>query len=195
MPQSWRHHRMCELLYQVLAATAGPAHSVGGDQFVYYDPTAPKRCLAPDGFVKLGVPAHPPDTWRTWEGGTPELCVEILSPSDSAEKLTFTEKLKRYRAMGTQELVVFNSDAKRGRRLRVWDRMSGDFVERVVLRETARCTVLEGAEFVVAHDATLGDVLRIRRDGNLVPTEVESRDREIESLRRELAEAKRRPRR
>ena len=103
--------------------------------------------------------------------------------------------LKRYRAMGTQELVVFNSDAKRGRRLRVWDRMSGDFVERVVLRETARCTVLEGAEFVVAHDATLGDVLRIRRDGNLVPTEVESRDREIESLRRELAEAKRRPRR
>ena len=39
------------------------------------------------------------------ERGTPELCVEVLSPSDSQEKLSFQEKLDRYRALGTRELV------------------------------------------------------------------------------------------
>jgi Uma2 family endonuclease len=45
-----------------------------------------RRCLAPDGFVKLGVPRDVLDSWKTWERGVPELCVEILSPSDSKEK-------------------------------------------------------------------------------------------------------------
>lgn len=201
MPQSGRHHRMCELMYQVLVAAVGREHTVGGDQFVYYDASTPKRCLAPDAYVKLGVPMHHPDTWRTWADGTPELCVEILSPSDSAEKLTFAEKLRRYEALGTRELVVFNSDAKRGRRLRVWDRVRDDFIERVVLQEKTPCTVLDGVEFVVGKASDLGEVLRITRNGEIVPTDVESRDaaiatiesrdREIAQLRRQLAATKR----
>jgi hypothetical protein len=186
MPQSGRHGRMCELMYQVLVAAVGPAHTVGADQFVYYDASAPRRCLAPDAFVKLGVPTHLPDVWRTWAQGTPELCVEILSPSDSEEKLSFAEKLRRYTALGTRELVVFNSDSKRGRRLRVWDRVRDDFVERVVLEERAPCTVLRGVAFVVVDDPKLRGVLRITQDGALVATEVEARDKEIAARKKEL---------
>lgn len=192
MPESGRHGRMCELMYQVLVAAVGPAHTVGADQFVYWDASSPRRCLAPDAFVKLGVPAHLPDVWRTWAQGTPELCVEILSPSDSAEKLTFAEKLRRYKALGTRELVVFNADAKAGRRLRVWDRVRDDFVERIVVNETARCTVLRGVAFVVAPDPKLGDVLRLTQDGAMVPTELEAVARERDALRRQLSVVKRR---
>jgi hypothetical protein len=187
MPQSGRHHRMCELMYQVLVAAVGPAHTVGGDQFVYYDASAPRRCVAPDAFVKLGVPAHHPDVWRAWLQGAPEVCVEILSPSDSAEKLTFAEKLRRYAALGTRELVVFNSDAKHGKRLRVWDRVRDDFIERVVLRESTPCTVLERVSYVVAKDAELGDVLRAEKDGELILTALEQRSRELALRDRELA--------
>ncbi len=187
MPQSGRHHRMCELMYQVLVAAVGPAHTVGGDQFVYYDASSPRRCLAPDAFVKLGVPAHHPDVWRAWQQGAPEVCVEILSPSDSAEKLTFAEKLRRYAALGTRELVVFNADAKRGKRLRVWDRVRDDFIERVVLRESAPSTVLEGMSYMVTKDAELGDVLRAEKKGELVLTALEQRTRELEARDRELA--------
>ena len=35
-----------------------PEHTVGADQFVYFDAAAPRRCLAPDAFVTLGVQDH-----------------------------------------------------------------------------------------------------------------------------------------
>ncbi len=180
MPQSFRHHRMCELVYQVLAAALGPAHTVGSDQFVYYDASAPRRCVAPDAFVKLGVPAHFPDVWRTWEQGAPELCVEILSPSDSEEKLSFAEKLRRYTALGTRELIVFNADRKR---IRAWDRVNDDFVERIVAGDQTPCVTIPRHAFVVTPDAKLGHVLRLRdAEGKLIPTDAE----EVARLREEL---------
>src|SRR5882724_1586783 len=54
--QSKRHFRMCALLREILAASIDGSHSHGADQYVYFDASAPKRCLAPDGFVKLNVP-------------------------------------------------------------------------------------------------------------------------------------------
>ncbi|MBL0196751.1 MAG: hypothetical protein IPQ09_21510 [Myxococcales bacterium] len=38
--------------------------------------------------MKLGVPGESITSWKTWQKGAPELCVEILSPSDTEEKLT-----------------------------------------------------------------------------------------------------------
>lgn len=180
MPESLRHHRMGELIYQVLAAAAGPSNTVGADQFIYYDASSPKRCLAPDAYVKLGVPSHMPTAWRTWEKGTPELCVEILSPSDSDEKLTFAEKLRRYTALGTRELIVFNADRKR---IRAWDRVNDDFVERVVKGERTACLTLPGEFFAIVADPMLGDVLRlVDAEGSLTPTGSEA---EIARLRAE----------
>ncbi|HSO39843.1 MAG TPA: hypothetical protein VLT33_45260 [Labilithrix sp.] len=56
----------------------------------------------------------------------------MRSPSDTPERWTFAEKLLRYRALGVRELVTFHVDAPPGQRLRVWDRLEHDLVERVV---------------------------------------------------------------
>jgi len=100
------HGRMCEILYQVLTRLLGEAHTVGTDNFVYYDAKNPKKCLAPDAFLKLSIPQKMFDSWRTWEKGAPELCVEIVSPSDQREYLPLATKMQRYHALGTSELVV-----------------------------------------------------------------------------------------
>ncbi|MBK6465169.1 MAG: Uma2 family endonuclease [Myxococcales bacterium] len=116
MGQSHRHLRLCEVLYQLLCGVLPGEHAaVGADQFVYFDPQDPRRKCAPDAFVKLGVPAQAITSWKTWERGAPDLCVEILSPSDTEEKQTLPEKLERFGAMGVLEVVVFDADAPVGR--------------------------------------------------------------------------------
>ncbi|MBX3223267.1 MAG: Uma2 family endonuclease, partial [Labilithrix sp.] len=117
MGQSGRHFLMCKALYEILRAAAGDAHTVSCDAFVYFDAANPDRKLAPDGAVKLDVPQHAFDSWKSWRRGAPELAFEILSPSDSPERWTFEEKLDRYRALGVGELVVFHVDADPGSRL------------------------------------------------------------------------------
>ena len=104
--------------------------------------------------------------------------MEILSPSDTKEKLSFPEKLRRYRAMGTRELVAFNADARVGSRLRAWDRIEDDLVERAVEGETTPCLTL-GVHWVLAPGG--GDLtvaLRLAKDANgrevlLTPEEAE----------------------
>ena len=194
MPESKRHKRLCALLYAVLAHGYAARHSLGSDQFVYFDRKTKQRCLAPDAFVKLGTPDTDFKTWSTWEGGIPEVCVEILSPSDTKEKLTFRTKLARYRALGTQELVSFNVDAPAGSRLRAWDRIEDDLVERVVDHETTPCLTL-GLHWVLAAADNLPVALRLARDpvGNdLLRTaqETERAAKEVEHDARLKAEAR-----
>jgi len=163
MPESKRHKRLCALLYSILAHNFAAQHSMGSDQFVYFDTRQPKRCLAPDAFVKLGTPDDDFRSWSTWERGIPEVCVEILSPSDTKEKLTFRTKLARYRALGTPELVAFDIDAPAGTRLRAWDRVGRKLVERDVTHETTPCRTL-GLHWVLAGGDGLPVALRLARD-------------------------------
>ncbi|MBK6465168.1 MAG: Uma2 family endonuclease [Myxococcales bacterium] len=150
MGQSHRHLRLCEVLYQLLCGVLPGEHAaVGADQFVYFDPQDPRRKCAPDAFVKLGVPAQAITSWKTWERGAPDLCVEILSPSDTEEKQTLPEKLERFGAMGVLEVVVFDADAPVGARIRAWESVKGDLVERVVEKESTFSVVLR-KWFVVA---------------------------------------------
>jgi Uma2 family endonuclease len=186
MGQSGRHYRMCNALYEILRAVAGPEHTVSCDAFVYFDAANPKRVLAPDGAVKLDVVQHDFESWKTWERGAPELAFEILSPSDSPERWTFEEKLERYRALGVVELVVFHADGAPGSRLRVWDRIDGDLVERSVEGERSPCLTLD-AFLLVGPVGDLPACLRIARDAegaDLVMTADEAR-REAESRLRE----------
>lgn len=186
MGQSGRHYRMCNALYEILRAAAGDEHTVSCDAFVYFDAADPRRVLAPDGAVKLDVRQHDFDSWKTWERGAPELAVEILSPSDSPERWTFEEKLQRYRALGVCELVVFHADGEPGSRLRVWDRIDGDLVERSVTGERTPCLMLD-AFLVVAPILDLPACLRLAHDADgldLVPTAEEAR-RDAEARLRE----------
>ncbi len=83
---------------------------------------------------------------------------------------------------------MFNTDAREGRRLRVWDRVRDDFVERIVVGERAPSVVLAGLTFVVATDPKLGAVLRLADSrGQLVPTEVEALTAERDALQRDRA--------
>jgi len=186
------HGRMCEVLYVVLTRLVGSAHCVGTDNFVYYDAKDPKKCLAPDAFLKLGARQEMFETWKIWEKGAPELCVEIVSPSDTHEYLPLATKMKRYHALGTSELVVFDTEAPVGTRLRAFDRVRGDLVERVVDKETTPCLTLtrhSGArvDWLLAPSPADGlDLsLRLTRDGALVPTDKEK----IAALETQLAQS------
>jgi Uma2 family endonuclease len=193
MSESMRHGRLCELLYAILRAAVGPAHSVGSDQFVYFDASNPRRKSAPDAFVKLDVPDEMFKTWKVWEKGAPDLAVEILSPSDTEEKLTWPQKMERYRAMGVGELVAFNTDARRGKRLRAWDRIEGDLVERIVVNDATPCRTLRLHWVVRSATATTGQTLavalRLARDAagtRLVPTPAEAAEAAADDATKEI---------
>jgi Uma2 family endonuclease len=191
MGEGKRHQLLCELLRQILTTAAGAGSSVGSDQFLYFDASNPKRKCAPDGFVKLGVPDELFDTWKTWEKGTPELCVEILSPSDTREMLPLEEKLARFHIMGVAEVVAFDVEAPIGKRLRAWDLVDGDLVERIVENESTPCRSLD-RWFVIAPctDPKLDAALRLANNADgeglvLSPLEAALADRD--AARAELA--------
>jgi hypothetical protein len=175
--QSTRHLNLCVLLREILLSVLLPDHSVGCDAFVYFDASNPKRCLAPDAFVKLGVPHESFDSWKTWELRAPDMAVEILS-RDTRETITFEEKLKRYLAVGVAELFAVHLDSPPGERLSAWDRVDGDLVERAVTNESTPCLTL-GLHFVLAPANGEPVALRLARDASgrdLLPTDREARE-------------------
>ena len=194
MGQSGTHHRFCETLYAILRAALTPDDLVAADQFLYFDAAdaGDRSKCAPDILVKLGSRARLVNVWKTWEDGTPDLCVEVLSPSDR-EKLSLDEKLRRYHTIGVPEVVAFDPLAPAGRRLRAWDRIDGDLVERVVDDERTPCITL-GLWFVLAptpDEPDLGVALRLARDPSgrdLLPTPTERERAEKEAA---LAEKER----
>ncbi len=173
-----RHDDLCTLLKLLLRSVCGDDHAVSADMFVYWIATVndDRGRRAPDAAVKLGLSpavlrAH--GSWKTWEFGVPELTVEVLSLSDTRERWTLTEKREAYEAMGVREFVCFDVDAAEGSRLRVWDRIDGDFVERVVESERTPCVTLSVAlgravEWTVAAAAPYPAALRLLVDGDLV---------------------------
>lgn len=199
VPQSRRHHHLCTALYELLrAVVAKEKDTVGADQYVYFQANNPKRCLAPDVFVKLGVPDEDFDSWMAWERGAPDVAFEVLSPSDSYERWTLRQKITRYGVMGVKELFIFNVDAEPGTRLRAWDRVHGNFVERVVKKERTKSAVLSVELYLgaitVTDQQTYPVCLRIRRGAFVPRTDAEraiaaeERERAAEASRRAAEE-------
>ncbi|KYF93036.1 hypothetical protein BE20_10430 [Sorangium cellulosum] len=106
VPETNRHLELRTALYKRELAQVA---TLGSDQFVYWDPTTSRKRLAPDAFVRLGVPHRTFRTWKTWLHG-PDLGVEIVSESDEGEP-DWDEKLARYRASGIREVVRFDGEA------------------------------------------------------------------------------------
>lgn len=196
VPESRLHMDLRVLLYQLLRDHVGAEGACfGSDQFVYWDAADPRKSLAPDGLVKLGVRDAPFGSWKTWERGAPDVAIEITSESDASEA-SLEEKLRRYRAVGVRELVRFDASAAPGARLRLWERVEHDLVERVVEADRAASGVLELA-WVAAPAEGYEAALRITRgraEEALVPTREEARRAEQEARRveqeaRRVAEA------
>src|SRR5512147_371048 len=104
VPETRRHLLQRTALFQVIQDTFGAHATVGSEQFVYWDPTDPRQCCAPDVFVRLGQPDGDFGCWKVWERGAPDLAVEIISASDATDR-PWTAKLERYRRLGVRELV------------------------------------------------------------------------------------------
>jgi Uma2 family endonuclease len=180
-----RHLKTRTNLFLLLEdAFAGKA-AIGSDQFVYWDPEDPRKCLSPDAFVKLDAKDEAFDNWKVWERSAPDLAVEIVSASDRPEA-EWTEKLARYRASGIREVTRFDAENET-RPIRVWDRIDGDLVERAPHDQDLReCAVLGLWWTLLPSD--LGPMLRLARDRaghDLLPTPDEERLRLAEELAEE----------
>jgi Uma2 family endonuclease len=194
--EGYAHLIVRTFLFQLLQFALGPEHSVGSDQFVYWNASSTHRRLSPDVFVRLGVPQTPFGSWKTWEqGGVPELAVEIVSPNEG-DGVTWQEKFARYHELGVRELVRFDPQEPEGRRLRVWDRVQGDLVERVIGEDRTPCLTLGLAWAVRRIPAHPGEVVGLRLvddEGRLLETreEKEARARaEADARARDEAQAR-----
>jgi hypothetical protein len=191
VPETKRHLKLRTLLFSIAEHELASRASIGSDQFVYYDASDPRKCLAPDLFVRLGQPDTPFPIWKTWEHGAPELCVEVVSDSDAPD-LAWEHKLARYHALGASEVVRFDPDLAGGDQLRIWDRVEGDLVERVIDSSATPCRVL-GLFWVVVPALGFPATLRLSRDPegqSLLPTaeETEAAARATEVTARKEAE-------
>jgi Putative restriction endonuclease len=173
MPEGMAHLVVRTFLFQLLRFMLGAPHSVGSDQFVYWNARDPRRCLSPDVFVRMGTPQTSFGSWKTWErGGPPELAVEVISPNEG-DGIAWDEKLRRYHELGVRELVRFDPEAAEGKRLRAWDRLQEDLVEREVTGDTTPCLTL-GLVWRVCpvDDQAIG--LRLADGATLIQTRVEA---------------------
>jgi len=192
MPETGVHLELRTALYLLVRDFVGERGAVGSEQFVYWDPSDPRQCLAPDLIVRLGATPGPFPTWKIWERGAPHLAVEVVSPTDSSEA-AWQQKLARHRKSGINEIVRFDPESA-GRPLRLWDRFDGDLVERDLDGEHALLCDALGVHWSVQSDPTLGRVLRLSQDAigqALVPSAIEREqatlDREQATLERERA--------
>jgi hypothetical protein len=175
VPEGLDHKLKLIELFQSVMLALGEGALVGSDMFLYWDPTNPRKCLAPDLCVRMGSPALILKTWKTWEQGAPHVGVEVVSDYDRGDG-PFGEKLERYRQAGIAEVVRFDPEA-RETPLRLWDLLDGDLVERDLSTPEARVCDALGFYWCVVEDARLGRKLRLARDAkgtDLLPTPEES---------------------
>jgi hypothetical protein len=185
VPETRRHYELRTALFQILKVAFEDRATLGCDQFVYWDPTDPLACCAPDVFVRLGEPDAPFDSWKVWERGAPHVGVEIISQNDIDEG-PWERKLERYLRLGVSELVRFDADSAEDP-LRIWDFADGDLVERDRSSPSFRSCRALGVYWCVRTHEKLGLMLRVARDAEgreLFPTHEEAR-RDAEASRRD----------
>jgi Uma2 family endonuclease len=188
MPETGVHLEVRTALYLLVRDFVGERGAVGSEQFMYWDASDPRPCLAPDLIVRMGATPGPFPTWKVWERGAPHLAVEVVSPSDASES-SWAQKFEGYRKSGVNEIVRFDpADATHS--LRLWDRFDGgDLVERDLEGEQALLCDTLGVYWCVRGDAVLGRILRLAYDAlgqTLVPTTVERERARIAELEAEL---------
>lgn len=198
VPESRLHRILIDRLCDSLERELGETVLLSSDQFLYWDPTDPTKCLAPDVAVRLGGPSLVLKSWKTWEHGAPHLGIEIVSDMDASERHV-EPMLERYRKAAIAEVVRFDPKPRRRERpLRIWDLFEGDLVERDPTDpEFLRCDTL-GLFWSTPVDPKLGPTLRLARDvtgRELLPTSKEAEasgrsDVEAERVAKEAALAR-----
>jgi hypothetical protein len=191
VPEGKEHVLLKTSLFDILRGTYAREHTFGCDQYVYFHARDPGRKCAPDVFVKLGMRDFIFRSWKTWLYGAPDLAVEIDSPFDG-KRYAWEDRFMRLWEAGVRELVRFQPEAPEGHRVRAFDRIDDDFVERVVEGDVTPCLTL-GLWFVVRPIGELPIALRVARDADgkdllLSPLETAERARQEAESAREAAE-------
>ena len=140
VPEGFWHFRVQLLLYELLEHTFSSIATVGAEQFVYWNPTDLRECLAPDVFVRFGPPSEMSLSWKIWERGAPHVAIEVISDPNKA---AWEKKLDGYRRMGVSELVWFNPDRPEWP-LRIWDFVGDGLLERRLINPCAQSRHLGG---------------------------------------------------
>jgi hypothetical protein len=189
-----RHYELRTALFQLVKLALADRASIGSEQYIFWNGADPTRRLAPDLFVRLGIPDRLFASWKTWERGAPEVAVEILSDGDSTE-LAWDTRLRGYHELGIEELVRFDPIAPVDT-LRIWDRVDGDLVEGMIHDPLLAESAVLRMTWVVTQDPVLGRMLRLGRDAagtDLLPTPVEHEarlrgvaERRVKELEEEL---------
>jgi len=174
MSEGKPHLHLRTFLYQLFRHHFAETCAIGSDQFVYWNARDPKQKLSPDVFLRKGMKDFSFGSWKVWKHGAPHLSVEVISPREG--ELTWEEKFERYLQVGVEELVWFDPDRPQGKRLRVWDRVANDLVDRQVKGDRTPCRTL-GLHWVIAASADHPATLRLAEDAEglrLLPSPVES---------------------
>ncbi len=104
---------------------------VTGDLLLYYEEGNPRKCVAPDAMVALGVRAGARRTYLLWEEGKPpDFVAEVSSPG--SRKRDRTVKRELYTALGVREYFVFDpvyEDREHEGELRAYRRWGSALVE------------------------------------------------------------------
>ena len=188
VPESKVHRLLTTRLFESVERELGDHALVASNQFVYWDPSDPRKCLAPDLAVRVGAANRLLQTWKTWELGAPHVGVEIVSDTDRSDS-ALEATLERYRRAGIGELVRFDAEHG-GSPLRLWDLFDGDLVERDLSDPNALLCDALALFWQVVPDLELGPTLRLARDTSgrdLVQTPEEAARARVAALEAELA--------
>lgn len=153
---------------------------VTSNLFLYFVEGDPKKRVAPDVFVALGVPDRDRPNYKVWEEGkAPDVVFEFTSESSRFSDMG--EKLGLYAALGVPEYYVFDPSG-----LYLRPSLRAFRLEEDVYREVRALGGLEsprlGLRLVVD-----GDRLRLAYpDGSPVPEDLVDASRSTEALRRRL---------
>jgi len=191
VPESKRHILLKTFLWRILQLELKGRAAIGCDQFVFWNAADPSVRLAPDVFVRLGTADSLFRSWKTWESGAPQLAIEIADRGVRIED--WSQKLARYHELGVLELIRYDADEPAGKRIRAWDRVDDDLLERVVENDSTPCSTL-GLHFVIGPHPESGTALRLARDAaglNLLPTPEEAAQRNADAAQRSADAAQR----
>lgn len=80
---------------------------ISGNLLLYYEEGNPKKSVAPDVFVVIGLPNHQRRIYKLWEEGCPPDVVFELT-SKSTYKVDLNKKKHLYEQLGVQEYFLFD---------------------------------------------------------------------------------------
>jgi Uma2 family endonuclease len=184
MGEGLLHREIAEvlrLLLQRFLTQQGAVARVGANQFIYLVQFDAEKSVAPDVYVLPGVTLDTSiQCWKVWETGiVPSFALEVVSRS---RKKDYDEVIRRYAALGVQEVVIFDPSPRVGRgssrrvRFQIYRRVKSRGLVRVEVtnEDRIKSNVLDCWLRVVGN----GEQLRLRvatgpKGEQLFPTEAE----------------------